>query len=129
MIHDGITPKPIEVILTAQTLSCRLKEAYEKKESHDSSHRGNYSSYQNIGGRWDLIVKVVGARRKRPRRTAFAYEATELQGIVIFFLGTASSGASIANAATQEALVEVVVKAKGLGFCRILFICSSRRLA
>lgn len=129
MIHDGITPNPIEVILTAQTLSCRLKEAYEKKESHDSSHRGNYSSYQNIGGRWDLIVKVVSARRKRPRRTAFAYEATELQGIVIFFLGTASSGASIANAATQEALVEVVVKAKGLGFCRILFICSSRRLA
>ena len=32
-----------------------------------------------------MIVKVVSARRKRPRRTAFAYEATELQGIVIFF--------------------------------------------
>ena len=56
------------------------------------------------------------------------HEATDLQGTVIF-LGTASSRASTANAAAQEALVEVVVKAKGLGFCRILFMCSSRRLA
>ena len=72
VIHDRITPNPIEVILTAHTLPCRLKEAYERKESHDNSHRGNYSAYQNFGGPWDLIVKVAGARRKRPRRTAFA---------------------------------------------------------
>ncbi|XP_030938271.1 uncharacterized protein LOC115963415 [Quercus lobata] len=86
VIQDGITPNPIEVILTAHTLPCWLKEAYEKKESHDNSHRGNYSAYQNIGGPWDLIVKVAGARTKRPRRTAFAYEATDLQGIVIFWV-------------------------------------------
>lgn len=77
VIHDGITLNPIEVILTTQTLLCRLKEAYEKKESHDSSHRGNYFAYQNIGGPWDLIVKVAGARRKRPKRTAFAYKAID----------------------------------------------------
>ena len=26
--HEGKTPKPIEVILTAQSLSCRFQEAY-----------------------------------------------------------------------------------------------------
>lgn len=45
-----------------------------------------------------MIVKVAGDRRKRPRRTAFAYETTDLQGRVIL-LATASSGASTINAA------------------------------
>lgn len=59
---------------------------------------------------WDLIIKVVGARKNKPGRTAFAYEATNLQGRIMFS-SSASSGASTTNAATQEALVEAAVKA------------------
>ncbi|KAK9989733.1 hypothetical protein SO802_029972 [Lithocarpus litseifolius] len=44
-------------------------------------------------------------------------------------IAAASSGASTANAATQEALVEDAVKAKWLGCCRILFVCNSKRVA
>ena len=41
----------------------------------------------------------------------------------------ATSGASTANAATQEAVVEDAVKAKWLGCCRILFMCNGKRVA
>nr|POE96108.1 hypothetical protein CFP56_23479 [Quercus suber] len=47
----------------------------------------------------------------------------------LHWIAAAISGASTANAATQEALVEAAVKAKWLGFCRILFMCSSKRVA
>ena len=44
------------------------------------------------------------------------------------FSGCASSGASTITAATQEALVVSAVKAKSLGFCRILIMCCSKGL-
>ena len=47
----------------------------------------------------------------------------------LYWIAAASSGASTANAATQEALVEAAVKAKWLGCCRILFMSSSKRVA
>lgn len=63
-----------------------------------------------ISLQWDLIIKVAGARKKKPRTAAFAYEATNLQGRMMF-LSSANSGASTTAAATQEALVEAAVKA------------------
>ena len=69
----------------------------------------------------DLIIKIAGARTARPKRTSFAYEASNLQGRIMFS-GCASSGASTVTAATQEALVVSAVKAKSLGFCRILIV-------
>jgi len=55
-----------------------------------------------------------------------------LNAVFSFALGScwiavASSGASTANAATQEALVEAGVKAKWLGCCRVLFMSSSSK--
>ena len=47
----------------------------------------------------------------------------------LYWIAAASSGASTANAATQEAVVEDAVKAKWLGCCRILFMCNSKRVA
>ena len=47
----------------------------------------------------------------------------------LHWIAVASSGASTANAATQEALVEAGVKAKWLGCCRVLFMSSSKRVA
>ena len=48
-------------------------------------------------------------------------------GTVMFF-GSDSCGAPTSTAATKEALVQAAVKAKNLGFCRILFLCCSNRL-
>uniref|UniRef100_A0A7N2MIJ5 RNase H type-1 domain-containing protein n=1 Tax=Quercus lobata TaxID=97700 RepID=A0A7N2MIJ5_QUELO len=81
------------------------------------------TSWQDLGGPWDLIIKVAGFR-KRTRRIALAYEAINLQGLAIFS-GGASCAAATTSAATQEALVEAALKAKSLGFFRILFLCSN----
>ena len=83
-----------------------------------------HSANQDLGGPWDLIIKVAGFRKRRTRRIALAYEAINLQGLAIFS-GGASCAAATTSAATQEALVEAALKAKSLGFFRILFLCSN----
>ena len=123
--HDGKTLNPTEVILTAQTLTCRFKEAFEK-DNHDRPWE-NHTTYQNIGGSWELLIKIAGARKNRPRRTAFSSEATNLQGRIMFS-GSASNGAFTTTAATQEALVEAAIKAKNLVFYRILIMCCIKRI-
>ena len=127
MTHDGVTPNPTEVILTAQSLICRFKEAFETKINHDRPNKGVQPNHQNIGGCWDLIIKIAGARKARPKRTSFAYEASNLQGRTMFS-GCASSGASTITTATQEALVVSAIKAKSLGFRKILIMCCSKSL-
>ena len=44
------------------------------------------------------------------------------------FSGSVSCGAPTSTATTKEALVEAIVKAKNLGFCRILFLCCSNKI-
>ena len=76
---NGKTPNPTEVILTAQSWTCRFKEAFETKKNHDRPNKGIQFNHQNIGGCWDLIIKIARARKARPKRTSFAYEASSLQ--------------------------------------------------
>ena len=96
-------------------------------ESHDSQRRKKQPTCQNIKGAWDLIIKIAGARKKRPKRTTYAFEAKNLQGIVMFS-GSVICGAPTSIATTKEALMEAAVKARNLGFCRILFFCCSNKL-
>ena len=124
---NGKTPNPTKVILTTQSWTCKFKEAFEIKRNHDRPNKGIQFNHQNIGGCWDLIIKIAGARKARPKRTSFAYEASNLQGMIMF-LGCANSGASTITAATQEALVVSDVKAKSLGYCRILIMCCNKSL-
>ena len=77
---NGKTPKPTEVILTAQSWTCRFKEAFETKKNHDRPNKGIQFNHQNIGGCWDLIIKIARARKARPKRTSFAYEASNKEG-------------------------------------------------
>ena len=74
-----------------------------------------------------MSIKIARPKKRRPKRTAYAYEAKNLQGTVMFS-GSVSCGAPTSTAATKEALVEAVVKAKNLGFCRILFLCCSNKI-
>ena len=96
-------------------------------ESHDSQRRKMQPTCQNIEGAWDLIIRIAAVRKKRPKRTTYAYEAKNLQGTVMFS-GSVICGALASTAASKEALVEAAIKAKKLGFCRILFLCYSNKI-
>lgn len=85
------------------------------------------SANQRIGGPWDLIIKISGARRKKAKRSAYAFEATNLQGMTMF-TGCTSSAAATGFDAAQEALVEAAIRARSLGFNNILVLSSSRRI-
>ena len=127
VVHGGKTSNPIEVILTAQSLSCKYRDAFNVHDSNGCQLRKKSKPLKSIGVAWELIIKIAGARKRRPKRTAYAYEAKNFLGIVMFF-GSDSCGAPTPTAATKEALVQVAVKAKNLGFCRILFFCCSNKL-
>ena len=80
------------------------------------AHRNQQNTDQiPIGGQWQLIVKLAGAKRKRAKRSAYAYEAGNLQGEVVF-CGIRSCATGSVAGAVQEAIVEAAVKAKNLGY-------------
>lgn len=113
----------MEVILTTQNLICRFPKAFSRTSMQRRRSVRPHSANQNLGGPWDLLIKVVGLR-KRTRRVALAYEAINLQGLAIFSGGT-SCVATNTSAATQDALVEAALTTRRLGFFRILFLCSN----
>ena len=84
MTHEGKVPNPMEVILTAQNLSCRFKEAFNIRSNHNRQKANHRSTNQAMRGPWDLIIKVAEARSRYNRRAAFAYEASDLQGRLMF---------------------------------------------
>ena len=114
VVHDGINPNPMEVILTAQCLTCRYQDAFSKNQDPDRVKDHQALSCGN-GSNWQLIIKVVGARRKMSNRGGYAYESTTLQGNIIF-TGGASCAAISVHGAIQEAIVEALLKATSLGY-------------
>ena len=50
-----------------------------------------------MGGHWDLIIKISGAKARRSGRSGLAYEAITPQGLTIF-----KGGASCAAATAVE---------------------------
>ena len=69
----------------------------ERNQGRKSTRTNSVS--QSIGGHWEVIIKVLGAKTRRSGRTALAYEANTLQGLTIF-KGGASSAAAIVVGAT-----------------------------
>ena len=63
--HEGKTPKPIEVILIAQSLSYRFQEAYTMANSQQRKSAQPHSTKKGIKGPWELIIKIIGARKRR----------------------------------------------------------------
>lgn len=83
----------------------------------DSSHQNADQNWahQRIGSPWQLIIKIAGARR-----SGFAYEAKNMQGVIIFY-GSLSCAVGSALIAIQEAMVEAAIKARNFGYSQILF--------
>ena len=78
---------------------------------------------QSVAGDWQLIIKLAGARSRRPYRNGTAYEALMVQGDKLFF------GAVSSNARTSTgALLEAVIAVKDQGFQHVLFLSDSKSL-
>ena len=75
VVHEDKQPNPIEVLLTAQNLSCRYHEIFNKADSLGTQRHQQNTDQIPIGGLWQLIVKLAGAKIKRAKRSAYAYEA------------------------------------------------------
>ena len=80
-----------------------------------------------IGWNWQVLIKIAGRKRKQTNRSAYAYEARTVQGNCIF-LGTFSCATKTALGAAQEALMDALLKARDMGYQRILVLCNSSRL-
>ena len=85
------------------------------------------SGQTGIGWNWQVLIKIAGRKRKQTNRSAYAYEARTVQGNCIF-LGTFSCAAKTALGAAQEALMDALLKARDMGYQRILVLCNSSRL-
>ena len=73
-----------------QTLSCRYKDYYTAQPTNNKHTKCSNPGPQTAAGQWQLIIKIAGAWRKKAKRCAYAYEAKNLQGDIMF-CGAASS--------------------------------------
>lgn len=123
VIHEGKQPNPIKVILTAQNLSYGYQTNLSKAQ-HPYKQRLNHNyMHPCVGRNWQILIKIAGTKRKKANRCAYAYEARNLQGHIIF-IGAISCATKTAFGATQEA----ITKARNLGYQIILVLCNNTRL-
>ena len=83
VVHEGISPNPINVILMVQSLSCRYKDAFSEQLTSNLSPRKSTTPVQSAVGSWQLIIKVTGFRDKR-NRSAFGFEVVNIWGDNVF---------------------------------------------
>ena len=86
MINQGICPNPLEVILMAQSLSCRYRITFFNfaqdliaAATTPSMSWIAANHQQCLVGPWDLIIKIAGAMGRRNQRRAFAYNASNIE--------------------------------------------------
>ncbi|KAK9995595.1 hypothetical protein SO802_020281 [Lithocarpus litseifolius] len=116
----------MQVVLTAQSLSCRYKSSFTAQESLTRVPNTDVES-QSAAGLWQLILKVAGFRNKRKNRCAYVYEAVNLQGACVLF-GVSSSVTRTALGVLLEAVVEACFTASNHGLQQILILSDSRGL-
>jgi len=117
----------MDVILTTHNLFCKYRDAFNKSNISSRGSAGQGTTNQNIGGIWDLIIKISGVRTKKFGMCAYSYEAQNTQDETVL-KGCASSPAGIAYGAVQEALVVAAMQAKDLDTTRFFFLSSNKRL-
>ena len=74
VVHQGLNLNPVEVILTTQTFSYRYRDTLSRcSTSADREGRCARLEGQSAAGDWHLIIKLAGARSRRPYRYGTAY--------------------------------------------------------
>ena len=98
------------VVLMTQNLYCRYQNAFIKEESqHFQSHNCSITQ-SSARGTWHTIIKIASARRRKKFGTAYAFEAKNRGGEIVFRGIRRCAAIFVANA-LQEALVEASIKA------------------
>ena len=105
----------MEVILTAQTLSCRYKEVFFSQPSPFIRRSRPSNEPSNVTGQWQLLIKIAGTKNSRLNRSAWAFEAKDQEGVIRFY-GVHSSSTSTIKGAVHEALMEAVFIVRNHGF-------------
>ena len=126
VVHEGLSPNLMQVVLISQSLSCKYKSSFTAQESLTRVSNTNVEP-QSAAGSWQLILKVTGFKNKRKNRCAYVYEAINLQGACVLF-GVSSSVSSTALGVLLEAVVEACFTASNHGFQQILILSDSRGL-
>ena len=119
--HQGLNPNPLEVILTAKTLSCRYRKAYAGPFHPTRKLRATKSAHLTTAGQYQLIIKLAEARRTKLKRRAHAFVVVNMQGVEVFS-GVNCSLANIEIGALLEAMVEASIIAKNYGIQHVLFL-------
>ena len=121
VLHQGLNPNPLEVILTAKTLSCGYRKAYAGPYHPTRELRATKLGHLTNAGQYQLIIKLAEARRTKPQRRAYAFVAVNMQGVEVFSRVDCSL-ANTAIGALLEAMVEASIIAKNYGFQHVLFL-------
>ena len=108
-------------------MACKYKEAFLDQPSHTSQPRRPQHGHYSLSGQWQLIVKLVGAKSRKPNRWSSAYEAITRQRDSLFY-SVNSCVAGTVGGALLDAMVEAAIKTKNHGFQYILFLGASRHL-
>ena len=112
VVHQGIIPNPMDVILIAQNFSRKYKDSLSSNQT-PRRREGRCSStrQQPATGDWHLIIKIAVARNMRHCRYGIVYEALTLQGDKVFF-GVARTTARTSIGALLEAVIEAGLVSK-----------------
>ena len=84
VLHQGMNPNPLKVILTAKTLSCRYKKAFASPYHPSGEPGAAKSGHLTDARQYQLIIKLAEARRTKPQRRAYAFVAVNMQGVEVF---------------------------------------------
>ena len=116
-----------DVVLMTQNLYCRYQNAFIKEKSqHFQSHNCSITQ-SSARGTLHIIIKIASARRRKKFGTAYAFEAKNRGGEIVF-RGIRSCAAIFVADALQEALVEASIKASSLGYQQILLLSCCKKL-
>lgn len=111
MVHEGISPNPMQVVLMVQTLSCSYSNAFSDQQNTNLLFSGPEPPFQSMAGSWQLIIKVAGFRNKKKNRRAYVFEAVNMLEVSMFF-SVNSSLARIVPRVLLEAVVEACLIAE-----------------
>lgn len=86
VVHEGISPNPMQVFLMVQSLSCRYSNVFSNQQNSNLFSRRPAPPTQSTAGPWQLIIKVARFRNKKKNEKAYVYEAVNLQGARVFLV-------------------------------------------
>ncbi|XP_075645730.1 uncharacterized protein LOC142616855 [Castanea sativa] len=126
VLYQGKSPNPIEVILTAQTLTCKYRDAFQAEQKQQHSDTQHFQQRLTNQG-WQIVIKVPTYRNRKTRRCGYAFEVKTVEGAVIL-RGGESKGKNSLHLTIREAVGDAIIKAKELSYTKMLILCNNRRI-